>query len=81
MSLERVSELRKLIEQGKTLKARSEAAVEQAEVTYQEAMSKLQAAGVSTTEEALKAAAEARESVQKAIGKVEAKLKEAIKRD
>lgn len=81
MSLERVAELRKLIEQAQGMKARAEGSVEHAQQAREQALSKLKELGVETADEALKAAAEARESVQAAIGKIETKLKEAIARD
>lgn len=81
MSIERVAELRKLVEQAQGLKARAEASVEHAQTSLQESLTKLKALGVETAEEALKASEEARTDVKVAIGKIEEKLKEAIKRD
>lgn len=81
MSLEKVADLRKVVEQAQSMRARAEGAVETASQAHQQALSKLKAAGVETPEEALKAAAEAREQVKTAIGKIEAALKEAVKRD
>jgi hypothetical protein len=69
------------MEQAQSLKGRAEAGAEQAEIAYQEALSKLQAAGVSSPEEALKLAAEAQENVQAEIAEIESRLKEATKRD
>lgn len=81
MSLERVAELGKLIEQAKTMRARAEGAVEIAQQAREEALSRLKALGVESADEALTAAAEARKSLQTAIGKIETKLKEALRRD
>lgn len=63
------------------MKARAEASAEQAEIALQEALTKLQAAGVATPAEALTRAAEIEEKVTAEVAQIEAHLKEAAKRE
>jgi hypothetical protein len=81
VSLEKVADLRKLVEQAQSLKAKAEAAVEHAQVAESEALSKLKALGVGSAEQGLEEAEKARAQVQTAMSKIEAKLKEAINRE
>lgn len=81
MSLEKVADLRKLVEQAQTLKAKAEASAEHAQQAADEALSKLKALGVTSAEEGLSEAQKAREQVQGAMTKIESKLKEAINRE